>query len=1732
MGCKAKSTFVHLTLAPGQAVPSGIKTVELALALGSQTATTTLREADGKDISFPTDTTLQIGSGSGSFTVVAVARNAAGKELDRGTTTATIAAGALTEVTVPMAGGKADLEPSEPSHDFGRIKQGQSSAIVNLGFINAGYKPTGPLAVTLGGMNASAFSLTNDTCSGRALDASKSCSITVTFRPGAALGAMAATVTVTGDPGGTAVEPVTGTGIEGTQTLTVVETGTGVGTVTSTPPNISCGGPNHATACAGDFAFNGTVALTASAATGSTFAGWSGACTSDPCSVLLDQARTVTAQFNANPEVLTVALSGPTGAGVVSADKGAISCGASGGRCSDTYLYGATVTLNAAPANGLAFLGWSGACSNTSGPCAVLMSQAQSVTATFAPDTLTLNVSGPGGGLITSNPGGINCSDNGDPTGCAHDFNYPGQVILTAIPPSDGGSRFALWTGACASTSPASPCTVTMDQAKTVGAVFNPQSFPLAVAISGMGAGTVTSNVQGLNCASGSSSGCSAPFPYHSSVVLTAAAPAGSVFTGWSSNCTPISGNQCTYVMGAGSAQTVTASFSANALAVKTIGAGTGTVTSSPPGINCTGNGGTCGAPFKAGDSVVLTATASTGSTFAGWSGACTNPTGTCTVVMNGSQSVSATFTLNTYVLSVQLAGPGTGTVTSSPGGITCTSGGCSASYNYNTQVTLTAAPSSGMYFAGWTGGCATVSGNSCTASMVQAQSVTANFGNNTLAVSIAGSGAGTVTSSPAGINCAGASGCSAPFDAGTSVVLTAAPAAGSTFAGWKGACSNATGTCTVTMSQQQSVIATFTLNSYALSVSLAGASTGAGTITSNPAGINCTGSGSGCSASYSYPTTVVLTATAATGSTFKGWSGACSNSSGTCTVSMTQAQSVAANFNLNSYALSVALGGAGAGVVVSNPAGINCGSTCSAFYIYNTQVTLTATPSNGMYFAGWTGCPSAAGTSCTVSMTQTQNVGATFGNNTLTVTSAGTGSGSVTSSPAGINCAGGAGCSAAFNAGTSVVLSASPAASSNFAGWSGACNNSSGTCTVTMSQAQAVTATFTLKTVVLTGSVVGSGTVSTAPSGFTNCSANCSATFDYGTAVSVTATPAAGSAFTGWSNACTNPSGPCNLNMTAAATAVANFTPVYTVTVARPGVTGASVVSSPAGINCSATAGSPCSASFTAGTNVTLTANPGSSARFAAFSGDCTGASCAFPNLGANKNVIANFVAQHLLTLSIAGTGSGTVSDGAGLSCASSCSKVYDAGTVVALTETVSTGTFAGWGGACNGFTCSVTMNADQAVSAAVNTSPCAAGVNVQNVTSIMSGCYQTSGGVPFANRAKLCAPGCRVATASEWVANRGQTAPTHHYWTDDSLGYSIAQSGSPCGPAGCGPNSCYVTTSTINAGSCGSSTSMRVCSATSPDPSGNTCNWTGCGFNSTTPNQFFGGCGADSAGSICVCGPTWVADAVNGSDTNPGNGGLPFRTLTRALAAASSGQQVTARPGTYDSSNGETFPITIPPGVILVGDEASGNRGTNSATVRIVGAGTIPTGPAANFSAAVNPMAGSMLAGFYITGSGSGIVPGSDGTFIRNNTVDGTSFGVFIRSTTNHTLTGNLLTNTSSSAIATVNGTAGGKAENNSVLYNGYGVEWDTPGIDFGGGPFGSIGNNTIACNRSEDVYVQGGVAANASNNTWNHAPPSQSVNFATGLDIFLAGANAAVTTAGYSANPVTTCPSGFTP
>ncbi len=161
------------------------------------------------------------------------------------------------------------------------------------------------------------------------------------------------------------------------------------------------------------------------------------------------------------------------------------------------------------------------------------------------------------------------------------------------------------------------------------------------------------------------------------------------------------------------------------------------------------------------------------------------------------------------YQLTVTAPKAGTGTVTSSPAGISCPST-CSASFPQGTMVTLTATPATNYYFGGWSGSC---SGTTCSLTISATASVSAAFNaGDGLTVALAGTGTGTVTSSPAGINCSAAtpSTCTASFAPNTQVTLSEAPGTGDTFAGWSGACSGLV-SCMFTLTTTGSVTATFT---------------------------------------------------------------------------------------------------------------------------------------------------------------------------------------------------------------------------------------------------------------------------------------------------------------------------------------------------------------------------------------------------------------------------------------------------------------------------------------------------------------------------------------------------------------------------------------------------------------------------------------------------------------------------------------------------------------------------------------------------------------------------------------------------------------------------------------------------------------------------------------------------------------------------------------------------------
>jgi hypothetical protein len=177
----------------------------------------------------------------------------------------------------------------------------------------------------------------------------------------------------------------------------------------------------------------------------------------------------------------------------------------------------------------------------------------------------------------------------------------------------------------------------------------------------------------------------------------------------------------------------------------------------------------------------------------------------------------------------------------------------------------------------------------------------------------------------------------------------------------------------------------------YTLTVTTSGA--GSGTVTGS--GISCP---STCAKDFVVGTTVTLTATPSGQDAFTGWSGACSGSASTCTVTLEAAASVGASF-VQRQLLTVSAQSTryescffgctyryASGLVTSAPPAFNCwsndtylGNACDAPFPTGTTVTLTAAGSANTLHTNWSGCDTATGVTCVVTMTGYKHVFVTF---------------------------------------------------------------------------------------------------------------------------------------------------------------------------------------------------------------------------------------------------------------------------------------------------------------------------------------------------------------------------------------------------------------------------------------------------------------------------------------------------------------------------------------------------------------------------------------------------------------------------------------------------------------------------------------------------------------------------------------------------------------------------------
>ncbi len=545
-------------------------------------------------------------------------------------------------------------------------------------------------------------------------------------------------------------------------------------------------------------------------------------------------------------------------------------------------------------------------------------------------------------------------------------------------------------------------------------------------------------------------------------------------------------------------------------------------------------------------------------------------------------------------------------------------------------------------------------------------------------------SGTGTITSAPAGLNCAingtaSTGTCAFTFPGDIQVVLTATPAVGTELIGWAGDCSGTQGAaCTVSMNQARNVGVVFRA---LRSLNITAAGTGVGTVNSDLGGISCfasLGTVSGtCANTFFEGTVVTLQAIPGGNSTFGGWTGDCAGvTSRVCQVTMNAARTVTARFDAP-VAVTITGSGNGNGTVSSIPIAISCNlqgaaglGACSGLFAEGSTVTLTAIAASQSSFRGWTGCTTTNGNTCTFVVSGPSKIITVQFDPpaTLSVVPSGTGDGQVLGGTAiacsRINGQNTGRCINTLANGSTILLTALPDNYSTFVGWTGVCSGN-GSCQVTMDQPKTVGAIFNRRQVLLTLTLTGPGFGSVRVNDGYTCTLaegesqkECQTFVDLNRNVTLTASPGFEQSFGAFGGACASSSTTCTFLANSAAAVSASFgNPTVTVTVTAPaGALGAGMVQAGGtDLDCELVGASSPNPQYCKATAVvsdlegvlTLYATPDGTSVFGGWGGACASAgtslTCVLTNPSGNIDVTALFVPVPSVTVAVSLTGLGT---------------------------------------------------------------------------------------------------------------------------------------------------------------------------------------------------------------------------------------------------------------------------------------------------------------------------------------------------------------------------------------------------------------------------------------------------------------------------------------------------------
>jgi len=617
----------------------------------------------------------------------------------------------------------------------------------------------------------------------------------------------------------------------------------------------------------GSYTYGSDADINATPNTGYSFAGWNGDGVASPASasttVSMSESRAVAATFSINSYALSISAG----------DGGSVTGGGS-------YTYGSDADINATPNTGYSFAGWNGdgVASPASASTTVSMSESRSVAATFTINSHDLSISAGDGGSVTG----------------SGSYAYGSDATIIALP--DTGFSFAGWTGDGIDDSNSASTSVSMTQDRILTASFTPREIDRHLLV-----------ISSLPSSAGVTSGAE-EYEDESNVSITATAATGYSFTGWTGEgiTNPDLASTTVYM---DQDRNITANFATNFYDLNLSAGEGGTVSD--------------GGSFAYNSTADISATPDMGYSFAGWngSGVATPNSSSTTVSMIQDRNISASFSINSYILSLS---SGTGGSVSGEG-----------IYTYGSVINISATPKTGYSFTEWTGnGVSDLGSASTSVSITQDRNISATFSINSYLLSLSAGDGGSVSGSGS-------------FIYGSSADINATPNTGYSFAGWSGdgvTTPNSAST-TVSMTQNRSISAAFSINSYTLALS---ASTG-GTVSNG--------------GSYSYGASVTITATPITGYSFAGWTGdgVASPDSATSLVSMTQDRNLTAHFTKDLLVLSI-----------STPEGGTVND--SGTHEFGSSVGLVAEAATGYAFSHWEGSLVATPNSASTSILLTEN--------------------------------------------------------------------------------------------------------------------------------------------------------------------------------------------------------------------------------------------------------------------------------------------------------------------------------------------------------------------------------------------------------------------------------------------------------------------------------------------------------------------------------------------------------------------------------------------------------------------------------------------------------------------------------------------------------------------------------------------------------------------------------------